>query len=35
MREILPKAGRIVVVDESVKGVLPLLNLDTLGKEGE
>jgi membrane protease subunit HflK len=35
MRAILPEAGKIVVVDESVKGVLPLLNLDGHGKGGE
>jgi membrane protease subunit HflK len=35
MREVLPKAGKIVLVDESVKGFLPLLNLDASGKEGE
>jgi modulator of FtsH protease HflK len=29
---VLPKAGKKVVVDESVKGVLPLLNLDGGGK---
>ncbi len=29
LREILPKVGRKIVVDEDVRGVLPLLNLDT------
>ncbi len=28
LRDILPKVGRKVVVDEQVRGVLPLLNLD-------
>ena len=28
MREILPKAGKKVVVDDDVRGMLPLLNLD-------
>lgn len=28
MREILPKVGRKVVVDESIEGMVPLLNLD-------
>lgn len=29
LREILPKVGRKIVVDEDVRGVLPLLNLDS------
>jgi membrane protease subunit HflK len=29
MRQILPKVGRKVVIDEDVRGVLPLLNLET------
>jgi membrane protease subunit HflK len=28
MQEVLPKAGRILVVDEQVKGMLPLINFD-------
>jgi len=32
MNEVLPKIGKLYVVDESVKGVLPLLNLQS-GKE--
>lgn len=31
MAKVLPKAGRKVVVDDSVRGVLPLLNLDVPG----
>ena len=31
MREILPKAGKKVVVDDDVRGMLPLLNLDSTG----
>lgn len=31
MREVLPRMERRVVVDESVKGILPLLNLDKGG----
>ncbi len=27
MQDVLPKAGRIVVIDEEIKGMLPLLNL--------
>jgi membrane protease subunit HflK len=27
MNEIMPKVGRKIVIDESVRGVLPLLNL--------
>lgn len=27
MQEVLPKAGRVVVIDDQVKGMLPLLNL--------
>ncbi len=29
LRQILPKVGRKIVVDEDVRGVLPLLNLDS------
>ena len=29
MNEILPKVGRKIILDESVEGILPLLNLDT------
>jgi len=32
MGRVLPKAGRIVIVDEDVRGVLPLLDLDGLKK---
>ncbi|HSM13992.1 MAG TPA: FtsH protease activity modulator HflK [Thermoanaerobaculia bacterium] len=32
MGRVLPKAGRIVIVDEDVRGVLPLLDLDGLRK---
>lgn len=28
MQEVLPKAGRILIVDEQVKGMLPLINVD-------
>jgi membrane protease subunit HflK len=36
MSEILPKAGKTVIVDEAVKGVLPLLDLNAaLPKGGE
>ena len=35
MSEILPEVGRTIIVDESVKGVLPLLNLDSAIKEGK
>lgn len=33
MREVLPKLGRKVVLDEKAKGVLPLLNLGAESKE--
>ena len=33
MSEILPQVGRTIIVDESVKGILPLLNLDSATKE--
>jgi len=32
MQEVLPKAGRILVIDDQVKGMLPLLNLQGDGK---
>jgi membrane protease subunit HflK len=32
MAEILPKVGKTVIIDESVKGVLPLLNLESVTK---
>ncbi len=32
VREILPKVGRKIVIDDQVRGVLPLLNLDTGGR---
>jgi membrane protease subunit HflK len=35
MAQILPEIGRTIIVDESVKGVLPLLNLDSATKEGK
>ena len=35
MGEILPKIGNKIVVDDSVEGVLPLLNLTGLGAEGK
>ncbi len=34
MADVLPKVGKTVVVDESVKGVLPLLDLNSTGKGG-
>jgi membrane protease subunit HflK len=34
MNEILPKVSRKVVVDQNLKSVLPLLNLDTAAKGG-
>jgi membrane protease subunit HflK len=33
MNDILPKAGRRIVVDEKAKGVLPLLNLTDAGEK--
>jgi membrane protease subunit HflK len=35
MNEILPKIGNKIIVDDSVKGVLPLLNLTGLDIQGE
>jgi hypothetical protein len=32
MQEVLPKAGRMLVIDDQVKGMLPLLNLQGEGK---
>lgn len=32
MEEVLPKTGRILVVDEAVKGLLPVLDLDSMRK---
>jgi len=33
MSEVLPQVGKTVIVDESVRGVLPLLDLGRMGKE--
>jgi membrane protease subunit HflK len=35
MTDVLPQVGKTIIVDESVKGVLPLLNLDSASKGGE
>jgi membrane protease subunit HflK len=32
MSEVLPQVGKTVIVDESVRGILPLLNLGNVGK---
>jgi len=34
MNKIVPKMGRKIVVDDDVKGLLPLLNLDTRNSQG-
>lgn len=33
LNEVLPKAGRTLIVDSSMKGLLPLLNLDPIKQE--
>jgi len=35
MSQVLPQVGRTIIIDESVRGVLPLLNLDSAIKEGK
>jgi membrane protease subunit HflK len=35
MNEILPKIGNKIIIDDSVEGVLPLLNMTGLGAEGK
>jgi membrane protease subunit HflK len=35
MGTILPKLGRKIVLDDKARGVLPLLQLDTTGKDGK
>jgi membrane protease subunit HflK len=35
MNEILPKIGNKIIIDDSVEGVLPLLNMTGLGGEGK
>ncbi len=35
MAEVLLQVGKTVIVDESVKGVLPLLDLGRISKGGE
>jgi len=34
LTEVLPKAGKKIILDENAKGLVPLLNLGGLGKEG-
>ena len=33
LAQVLPKVGRKLIVDEKAKGILPLLQLDSAGKE--
>ena len=35
LAEVLPKTGRKLIVDSSMKGLLPLLNLDTIKQEAK
>jgi len=35
LNEILPKTGRKLIIDSSMKGLLPLLNLDPIKQEGK
>ena len=33
LNDVLPKTGRKLIVDSNMKGLLPLLNLDTIKQE--
>lgn len=35
LNDVLPKTGRKLIVDANMKGLLPLLNLDTIKQEGK
>jgi membrane protease subunit HflK len=35
LNEVLPKTGRKLIIDSSMKGLLPLLNLDPIKQEAK